>query len=122
MRLMTAAKTDLCMIDCLSFPLSVILGLEQMAFFEHVRYSSSGQVHIVCIGTSAKAEERVLVETECFEELFLALEERDISRERVQLHLCGPEMSRTYDHSTCVHIHKSVSVQSALVLILSKVS
>ena len=58
-RFMATAKTDLCMIDCLSFPLSILVGLEQMSFFEHMQARMRGgadeSLHIVCIGTSDKA-------------------------------------------------------------------
>lgn len=57
-RLMAAAKTDLSMIDCLSFPLSILVGLEQMSFFEHMQVQkrdfADESLHFVCIGTSDK--------------------------------------------------------------------
>ena len=73
--LVSYVQQDLSMIDCLSFPLSILQGLNHSSVLPK-RWESDKQMdvlHIVCIGCSSKAEERVLRETNCFMELALGL-------------------------------------------------
>ena len=60
-------------------------------------------IHIVCIGCSEKAEERVMVETDVWQEIFIAFSR---THQEVHLHLVGPEMSDTFDYSPTCHIAK----------------
>ena len=68
------------------------------------------ELHIVCIGCSAKAEERVLVETDAWQEIFLAFSNSSATASMVlHLHLVGPEMSTTFDYSPTCHIMRGTA-------------
>lgn len=85
------AQQDLSMIDCLSTPVTITkmcisAGICSME-------STLPSLHIICIGASAKAEGRVLEETNCFKELSYIF--RNIRL--IHLYLVGPEMTATTD-------------------------
>jgi hypothetical protein len=89
-------QKDLAVIDCLSFPLSVLQALWATDLLDRRNGVDSVQridtLHVVCLGCSAKAEERVLRETSCWSELALGLQQWCA---QVELYLVGPEMSCT---------------------------
>ena len=89
--LMEFVKRDLAIIDCLSFPITVSEALIRSKLIDPKQ--NGAELHIVCIGTSAKAEERVLRETMCWEEITLAFSQIT----KIHLYLVGPEMSKTED-------------------------
>jgi len=105
-RLVAYAQQDLCMIDCMSFPSSILNALFQSGVLSapqkqetQAQTQAPGntpelmhELHIVCIGCSTKAEERILRQTRCWHELGTAL--RHVTK-HVHLHLVGPEMSGT---------------------------
>ena len=106
MSLIKAAKADMSLIDCLSFPLSILFALNEMKFNEKLKSSSTDILHIVCIGCSSKAEERVLIGSDTWQELFIAF---DGVIQELHLYLVGPEMSDTYDYDKRCHIHKTTA-------------
>lgn len=80
---------SLSIIDCLSFPLSIANACLASSLLE--RDAVQEQLTIVCIGCSAKAEERVLRETASFQELQFCFPRIA----QINLYLVGPEMSTT---------------------------
>ncbi len=90
--LVSFVQKDLAMIDCLSFPLSVLQALRTSGLSTASTEQRLSTLHIVCLGCSAKAEERVLRETCCFEELALGLQHHCSD---IELYMVGPEMSCT---------------------------
>ena len=93
-------QEDLSLIDCLSFPMSVLQALNKTKLMrskttlqmEKLQLESIDDLHIVCIGCSSKAEERVMRETLCWYEVALALYH---NVNHIHLYLVGPEMSKT---------------------------
>ena len=106
--LMQSALQDLSLVDCLSFVNSIlyqlweknILHLDLIDRYKqvkdpHITTSSSQRyekLRLFCIGCSSKAEERILRETNCFNELIHVL--HPIVQE-IELWLIGPEISLT---------------------------
>eukprot|EP01039_Chlorochromonas_danica_P000338 gene338-362_t len=91
------AHSDLSLIDCLSFPLSIVHFLSSVDL--GLKYDIDNQyekIRIVCIGCSEKAEERVLRETNCFHELVWCLPHFL----EIELWLVGPEISTTTTTTT----------------------
>lgn len=86
-QLVTQAKSDMSIIDCLSTPLSIATLCLQAGIYRPDRPLSI--LHIVCVGASSKAEGRVLNETNCFKELSYIFSNID----DIQLYLVGPEMA-----------------------------
>ena len=84
LRLIAQVQQDLAMIDCLSTPLSIVFGLQKMGLLlapdSTATTAARHNVHVVLMGASEKAEERILRETNMFNEL---------------AHAVGP----------CVHVH-----------------
>jgi hypothetical protein len=87
--LISQAKSDLSLIDCLSTPLSIASLCQKAGIYDAKRPLEA--LHIVCVGTSSKAEGRVLNETNCFTELSYIFS----SIADIHLHLVGPEMDTT---------------------------
>lgn len=92
LQLVKYAHSDMSLVDCLSFPISVAhflhagrLGLDWTNPVE--------KLTIICIGCSEKAEERVLRETNAFLELLYALP----CIHQIDVWLVGPEISATCD-------------------------
>jgi hypothetical protein len=83
------AQQDLSLIDCLSTPVTIA----KMCLSAGIctQDSTSDCLHIICIGTSDKAEGRVLNETNCFSELSHIFP----NIRSLNLYLVGPEMSET---------------------------
>jgi len=108
-QLVQYVQEDLCLIDCLSFPMSILNAVMKTKILGDTGTGTSTSsakfvvnqqldgLHIVCLGCSAKAEERILRETLCFYEIGLALGHRVGKRNGtgIHLYLVGPEMSRT---------------------------
>jgi hypothetical protein len=88
-QLLGYVHSDLSIIDCLSFPLSVIYAGIQTKVLP--LETELDYLNMVCVGCSGKAEERVLRQTECWEELALAYPRI----KKLNLYLVGPEMSKT---------------------------
>jgi len=82
------------MMDALSYPLSAVWALSQLfqgGVVAHAGYLGRGRLlRILAVGVSARAEERVLLETNYFQEICHYL-----STPIVQLWLIGPEISAT---------------------------
>jgi hypothetical protein len=83
--LVTKAQKDLCMIDCLSTPVSI----GKMCITTAIVNYLTSTVHIVCIGASSKTEGRIFNETNAFDELINILPK---SLKQIYLYLVGPEM------------------------------
>lgn len=83
------AQQDLSLIDCLSTPVTIA----KMCISAGICSDDSIAecFHIICIGTSAKAEGRVLNETNCFRELSYIFP----NIRSLKLYLVGPEMAAT---------------------------
>lgn len=95
------ALSDLSIVDCLSFPISVVSALKDECF--GLDWSKTYEkLSILCIGCSSKAEERVLMETRSFLELTYGLP-RVVE---LDLWLIGPEISET---KVAVQQHKFAS-------------
>jgi hypothetical protein len=107
-RLIKFAQSDMCLIDCLSFSLSIVFALKRISMYEHLKEKRISNLHIVCIGCSAKAEERVATESDSFDELFYSFKDL-LSSGALHLYLVGPEMSATYDKTLQVHIAKQTA-------------
>lgn len=94
--LVTFVQQDLSLIDCLSFPSTVMSALLKSGLIvlngDGVERGMMEDLHIVCLGCSSKAEERVLRETACWGEIGLALRH---TVKHVHLYLIGPEMTCT---------------------------
>ena len=87
--LMEFVQSDLAIIDCLSFPITVTEALVSSKLIDPKQRGE--ELHIVCIGTSAKAEERVLRETTCWEEIRATFHQI----KTIHVYLVGPEMSKS---------------------------
>lgn len=83
------AQQDLSLIDCLSTPVTIAKMCVSSGICSLTEPMSF--LNIVCIGTSAKAEGRVLFETNCFNELSHIFPNIGC----ISLYLVGPEMLRT---------------------------
>ena len=88
--IITGAKKDMSLIDCLSPALTVGYSLVELNIFPHLL---SEDLVIVCMGCSSKCEERILRETNCWAELQRFVDVRS----RCKVWLLGPEMSETKD-------------------------
>lgn len=87
------AQQDMSLIDCLSSPISVGYALTELGIFPHI---SSENLNIVCIGCSAKCEERILFNTNAWEELL-----RFVGPDSaLKVWLIGPEVSHTKETLT----------------------
>lgn len=93
-KLIEVALDDLSFVDCLSFPLSIVYlliekNLLNLNLSEPVVYQ---ELNIICIGCSYKTEERILRETNCFQELkYLLLG----FFQQINFYFVGPEISET---------------------------
>jgi hypothetical protein len=95
-QLIAKVHQDLSLIDCLSTPLTISFLLRQHLSTKYKNLLSAADViHIVCIGTSAKTEGRILHETNCFHEISHNFPHIP----QIQLYLVGPEMDSTPSHS-----------------------
>lgn len=83
--MIAAARSNAMMLDGLSFPLSLAWTLLQ----ESVVSLQQGDVHVVLLGATSKAEVRILQESTYWQELVMLLE----SRCNIRLHFVGPEIS-----------------------------
>lgn len=84
-KMIAAARSNAMMLDGLSFPLSLAWILLQ----ESVVSLQQGDVHVVLLGATSKAEVRILQESTYWQELVMLLE----SRCNIRLHFVGPEIS-----------------------------
>jgi hypothetical protein len=96
-KLVEVAMQDLSLVDCLSFPLSIVhLLIEKnilnLQFDGPFIYE---KLNILCMGCSYKAEERVLRETNCFQELQTLLLPFFQS---IHFYFIGPEISETKEN------------------------
>lgn len=92
-RLVQYAMSNIAIVDCLSFPLSIakILNESNSVFQANNAVGEYQVVNILCMGCSAKAEERILRETPTFGELLYLLP----AFQTINLWLIGPEISIT---------------------------
>ncbi len=90
------AKSDLSLIDCLSSPISILHAINKIGFLTKLKASMNDNMkidlHIVILGCSSKAEERVLDQTNCWRELQYYFDSHSINV-NVILYFVGPEMS-----------------------------
>lgn len=89
--LVSLIQHDLCFIDCLSTPLTISYLCQH--YFQHLTTSTSSPpnsdlLNIICIGASQKAEGRVLLETNCYQEISYNIP----NIAHINLYLVGPEM------------------------------
>jgi len=87
--LVQQVQSNLSIIDCLSFPLSIAYACSKSNIIK--RTSTLDKLTIICLGCSSKAEERVLRETNSWEHLSSYL----YQVAQIDLYLVGPEMSTT---------------------------
>jgi len=95
MELVQQAQEDMSIIDCLSFPLSIISCLIKSGLVpegHRTKMNVLERFTIICIGCSSKAEERILRETNAFDEVGYFLH---AVKQGVDLWLVGPEVSET---------------------------
>lgn len=89
-----SVQEDMSIIDCLSSPLSICHICDRLKLLDRsVVYES---ITIICIGCSSKAEERILKETNCWQEMRLYF--RNVVK--LDLWLVGPEISCTKEDCT----------------------
>ena len=88
--LLKYVHSDLCLVDSLSFPLSICFGLLSSKIIEE-RMINREVLHLVCLGCTGKAEERVMRETNCFDEIVYAFP----NIKHIHVYLVGPEMTVT---------------------------
>ena len=88
-------QQDLCAIDCLSFPISVAFIISKTNLFSSsdAELELLDEFHVVCMGCSEKAEERILRESAYWYELALALKGMHKKIGHIHLYLVGPEIS-----------------------------
>lgn len=101
-RLVQYAMSNIAVVDCLSFPLSIvkILNESNSVFQANNTVGTYQVINILCMGCSAKAEERILRETPTFDELLYLLP----AFQTVNLWLIGPEISVTAENiKTCTY-------------------
>jgi hypothetical protein len=90
--LINFALKNLCLVDCMSFPLSIAHILSQCDRFDGAKSLAKYKViNILCTGCSQRAEERILRHTNAFEELLFLLP----GFQHINLWLIGPEISET---------------------------
>lgn len=90
--LVNYALKNLCLVDCMSFPLTIAHILSRCNGFDGT--TSLGKyktINILCTGCSQRAEERILRQTNAFEELLFLLP----GFQHINLWLIGPEISET---------------------------
>ncbi|CAM9924975.1 unnamed protein product, partial [Ectocarpus fasciculatus] len=106
-KLIALAKHDMSLIDCLSSPVSVGFALSELGVFPH---HGAEQLHIVCMGCSAKCEERILRETNCWSEInrFIG------ATSSCKVWITGPEMSVTDEHFQSMHQNCHTNIQFGL--------
>ena len=93
--LVAVAQNDLSLVDCLSTPISIIYALKRLGIvISNDSNKKKGPITLICIGCSAKAEERILRTTNVFEELLLYFE----NTEKIELILVGPG-NDIYNHN-----------------------
>lgn len=103
MKLITTAQSDMSIIDCLSMPLSIASLCIKAGIYDVNNPPTI--MHIVCVGTSSKAEGRVLNQTNCFSELaYIFSNVKDI-----RLYFVGPEMTSSSKHPRNVAPNLQVS-------------
>jgi hypothetical protein len=96
-------KNDLSMIDCISTPVTICSACHRMGLLPLP--SSAGRLNVVCIGSSEKAEERIVRETNCFDELLLGFP----SVSELHVYLVGPEISvSTTELKTSSVAHRTI--------------
>lgn len=98
-------QQDLSIIDCLSFPATIVSAIKRSNLLSENQSQSQqveilDELHIVCMGCSSKTEERILRETRCWHELGIALQG---SVHHVHLYLVGPELSCTENNVLPFH-------------------
>lgn len=93
--LVNYALKNLCLVDCMSFPLSIAYILSRCGAFDGSKTLGKYQtINILCTGCAQRAEERILRQTNAFEELIFLLP----GFVQINLWLIGPEMSETVSH------------------------
>lgn len=86
------ALKNLCLVDCMSFPLSIAYILSRCNMFDGGKVLGKYRViNILCTGCSQRAEERILRQTNAFDELIFLLP----GFHQINLWLIGPEISET---------------------------
>eukprot|EP01040_Poterioochromonas_malhamensis_P011806 gene11806-12881_t len=101
-KLIQIALKDLCFVDCLSFPLSIAYTIIEKNILNLTFHNKNNNslikyesLNILCIGCSYKTEERILRETNCFQELqYLLLP----YFQQLNIYLIGPEISETREN------------------------
>jgi hypothetical protein len=94
-KLVDYALKNLCLVDCMSFPLSIAHILSKCeAFDKQNQLQKFKEINILCIGCSQRAEERILRQSNAFEELLFLLP----SYQQIHLWLIGPEISQSSNH------------------------
>lgn len=85
LQLVVKAQQDLSLVDCLSTPISLSYFINKLKLKSMLNIP---EIHIVCIGVSSKAEGRVFIETNCWNELSYFLGHKKL----VNIWFVGPEM------------------------------
>lgn len=104
------AQNDLSMIDGLSFPLSIMYGMEKLDYWK-LHSSNESEIHILVLGATFKAEMRIMNETNYWREL-----ESMPFRGTIHIWLVGPEMkvSRTDGNSISKNVGSRIVVHSII--------
>eukprot|EP01033_Poteriospumella_lacustris_P007785 gene7785-5600_t len=90
--LVNYALKNLCLVDCMSFPLSIAHILSRCGAFDGSKTLGKYKtINILCTGCAQRAEERILRQTNAFDELIFLLP----GFVQINLWLIGPEMSET---------------------------
>jgi len=87
--MMDLARADMSLIDCLSSPLTIAQKCFELNIVSDEIYLD--KLVILCTGASAKAEERILRETNCWHELRHCFALENVAH--IELWLIGPEIS-----------------------------
>lgn len=95
--LTSVAQRDSSLLDCLTFPISVAYWIKKLGPSWGWSGKGKKELNVVVLGATSKAEERVLRETRCWQELGLLLPDTTL-----HLSMIGPEVS-AYSDSPDVH-------------------
>jgi hypothetical protein len=115
-KLIETALEDLSLVDCLSFSLSIAyLILEKNILQLPFSASSPGlktlvyeELNILCLGCASKTEERILKETNTFQELKYLLSPYF---QKINIWLIGPEMTSTQENVNVLQLTTIVPAQ-----------
>jgi hypothetical protein len=115
-KLIETALEDLSLVDCLSFSLSIaflilekdVLQLPFLSMKSTMKTLIYEELNILCVGCASKTEERILKETNAFQELkYLLLP----FFRKINFWLIGPEISSTQENVNVAHLTTSVPSQ-----------